>query len=85
MATAAVRAGIIRPMSKLLLLILIGVALYLIITRTRRSPAGSKTTPSRGGTMIRCAHCGLHIPAEEGVVVDDQPYCCEEHRRLGRG
>jgi len=71
-------------MSKLLLLVLIGVALYFIFARAGRSRADGKAAPSRGGNMIRCAHCGLHIPAEEGVVVDGEPYCCDEHRRLGR-
>lgn len=72
-------------MSKLLLLFLIGVALYLIFARSRRSSAHKGPAPTRDGEMVRCKQCGLHFPAEEGVVADGDSYCCEEHRRLGQG
>lgn len=71
-------------MGKLLLLILIGVALYLVFTRIGRSRAAPKSPPVRDGEMVRCAHCGLHVPADEGVAADGRIYCCEEHRRLGQ-
>lgn len=72
-------------MSKLLLLFLIGAALYLIFARTSRASTEKRAAPPRDGNMVRCAHCGLHFPAEEGVVADGTSYCCDEHRRLGQG
>ena len=29
------------------------------------------------------AHCGIHIPRSEALVLGSQAYCCPEHRRLG--
>lgn len=74
-------------MSKLLLLFLVGVALYLIFARSGRSSARKNPAPAPApdGKMIRCKQCGLHFPAEEGVVADGNSYCCDEHRRLGQG
>ena len=35
--------------------------------------------------MVRCAHCGLHLPL--GSAIQDGPrwYCSREHQQLGRG
>jgi uncharacterized protein len=35
--------------------------------------------------MVRCAHCGLHLPV--GSAIQDGPrwYCSREHQRLGGG
>jgi uncharacterized protein len=32
--------------------------------------------------MVRCAHCGLHLPQKEAVIAGDVPYCSEAHRQL---
>lgn len=48
-----------------------------------RPPRGSVTDPQ---VMVRCAHCGVHLPqvdALQGVRGND--YCCAEHRRLLEG
>ena len=44
---------------------------------TRRSPA-----PSAPEDMVRCAHCGLHLPVHEAVASSSAQYCSVEHRRL---
>jgi uncharacterized protein len=35
--------------------------------------------------MVACAHCGLHLPADEAVTSAPAGlhYCSESHRRLG--
>ena len=39
------------------------------------------TTPEN---MVRCAHCGLHLPEGEAVkTVDGYRYCTAAHRDLG--
>ena len=35
-------------------------------------------------TVVRCAHCGLHIPQQEAVQVGDQYYCSKEHSMAHR-
>ena len=33
--------------------------------------------------MLRCEHCGLHVPEHEAVrALNGHVYCCEDHRRL---
>lgn len=63
-----------------LLIIVIAVLLIVWLARRlfRRPPAD---TPPREEDMLRCAHCGLHIPASEAIKgPDGTPYCSEEHR-----
>jgi len=33
--------------------------------------------------MLRCAHCGVHLPAADAVAGRQGSYCSETHRRLG--
>jgi uncharacterized protein len=73
-------------MGKFLLLILLGVVLYLVVTRVKQTPRHEKpAAPPDDATMTRCAYCGLHVPAEESIAAAAKNYCCEEHRRLGQG
>jgi uncharacterized protein len=32
--------------------------------------------------MVRCAHCGLHIPENEAVTMQGRYYCSKEHLKL---
>lgn len=34
--------------------------------------------------MVQCAHCGVHVPSSEALVVRGQSYCCPEHRDADR-
>lgn len=38
--------------------------------------------PEQIGTMVRCQHCGLHIPKQEAIESANLYYCSQEHRRL---
>ncbi len=71
-------------MGKLFLLILFGVAVYLMLKRGQRSTARPPSTPPTAETMIQCAHCRIHVPLSESMTDGNLRYCCEEHRRLGR-
>lgn len=33
--------------------------------------------------MVRCAHCGIHLPRSEAVLNAGETYCGQEHARLG--
>lgn len=37
-----------------------------------------------GEDMVRCAHCGVHLPKSESVLSDGEFFCSDEHRRLHR-
>jgi len=33
--------------------------------------------------MVRCAHCGIHLPRSEALLQGGQTWCSAEHARLG--
>jgi uncharacterized protein len=33
--------------------------------------------------MVRCAHCGIHMPRSEAVLSDGKTWCSPEHAKLG--
>jgi uncharacterized protein len=33
--------------------------------------------------MVRCAHCGIHLPADEALSAGALHYCGPEHRLRG--
>jgi len=39
----------------------------------------------RPAPMVRCRHCGVHLPAADAVRGALGPYCSDEHRRLAEG
>ncbi|KCB34114.1 hypothetical protein L541_0449, partial [Bordetella hinzii CA90 BAL1384] len=33
--------------------------------------------------MVRCAHCGIHLPRSEALLLNGRTWCGQEHARLG--
>jgi uncharacterized protein len=48
--------------------------------KTRRS-APAPTAPE---SMVRCAHCGIHLPRSEAVLQNGLTWCSTEHAALGK-
>jgi uncharacterized protein len=73
-------------MGKLFLFILFGVVVYFMLKRQQRPLSNrSAAPPPVAEPMVQCARCRIHIPLSDSLANGDQRYCCEEHRRLGRG
>jgi len=34
--------------------------------------------------MVRCAHCGVHLPKSESILAGGNFFCCAEHRDVYR-
>ena len=75
----------------LLRLIILGVLIWLaagFIKRLLNPPQQPRTAkrPSARpiGTMVRCDHCGLHLPKEEAIYVDGHYYCSQAHLEAAR-
>jgi uncharacterized protein len=80
---------------KLLFWIIIGlVALTVarIVARSAASrPADAGRPQSRRGAaktppaeqMVRCAHCGIHLPRSEALLLGGHTWCSQDHARLG--
>jgi len=66
-------------------LIIIALVIWLVVRMVRRYLDKSTQSPIDRGTipkkMVRCAHCGLHIPEAEAVRSDAQYYCSLEHSK----
>jgi uncharacterized protein len=59
-----------------LLLLLLAVWIVLTILKQRRSPSSTETM---GGSMVRCAVCGIHLPESEAIASGGRHYCSEAH------
>lgn len=72
-------------MSKLILLLFLGLLAYLIYKGFKRKSPGreSEPGPKEPERMVSCAHCGVHLPESEALEREGRRYCSEEHRRLG--
>jgi uncharacterized protein len=77
--------------AKLLTILVLGILVYLIVSRMRRGgdrevpPPRAPSDRSASGLpedMVRCAVCGVHLPRSESFTSRGQFYCSEEHRRL---
>jgi uncharacterized protein len=70
---------------RLIVLIALVVLAVWLIRRALRRPGSETTTPQVKETdLVRCAHCGMHLPRAEARQTDGLLYCSEEHARLGR-
>ena len=73
-------------MKYLVLLVVLVVAIG--IWRSRRAPDTSREKSTSAPLalpqdMLACAHCGIHIPQAEALMLGNHAYCSAEHRRLG--
>lgn len=70
-------------------LLLLAIVLLLVwLWRSSRHHASSSdqpaspTTPPDPQEMVRCAHCGVHLPHGDAVVGRIGLYCSREHQQL---
>ena len=70
-------------------LILLALAVLVLVWLVRRAlrvrRPGSAPRDGHGGELVRCAHCGVHLPRGEAHPALGRDYCSEEHARLGPG
>lgn len=65
-------------MSRLIFLFAIAAVIYLLLKSYRKAdPAGKQTSAE---DMVRCAHCGVHLPVSESVREGDLYFCSAAHR-----
>jgi uncharacterized protein len=67
-----------------LILIVCGVLLAWWLLKAYRRTLHRKNEPRPPATedMVRCAHCGVHLPRSESRAVDGEFFCSEEHMNL---
>jgi len=79
-------------MGRLLILVVLAVvAVWLIrrvLVQASRARTGEGAQPGKPpvhGELVKCAHCGTHLPLPEARALGDRLYCSDEHARLGPG
>lgn len=43
----------------------------------------SKQDDREAESMVRCAHCGVHLPRSEALLLGNQTWCSQDHAKLG--
>ena len=68
---------------KLILLALGAWLVYRLVKSSgRRIKQEDAPKPETGEDMVRCAHCGVHLPRSESIVSHGVSFCTNEHRQL---
>jgi uncharacterized protein len=69
-------------MGRLLFVFAIVAVVYLLFRSYRKNLSGPDRIVSED--MVRCAHCGVHLPKGESIRAEGKDFCSEEHRDLSR-
>jgi uncharacterized protein len=67
---------------KLIFLLLLIAIVWLVVKnylKPRRPPE-----PRAPEDMVRCLHCGVHLPRSESHSSEGKSFCSQEHLRLHR-
>ncbi|PCR95563.1 hypothetical protein C1X59_10960 [Pseudomonas sp. FW215-R2] len=64
---------------------LIAAAVWL--WRKFKAPAAPTQSPREqdAAPMVRCAHCGVHLPRDRALSLRQQWYCSQAHLEQGPG
>ena len=69
----------------LFILVLLAVSFYIVkLIRNKMDEAPrvlKKDTTTKKNNMVKCLHCGLHIPEEEAIKQGDKTFCSLEHAK----
>lgn len=67
-------------------LILLAFAFWFIyrVLKAYAKSVKQEGAPPPAGTedMVRCSHCGVHLPKSEGILSRGEFFCSDEHRKL---
>lgn len=78
-------------MKYLLVLAVVAVAIWIWRNNRREDIRAAAPRPARPPAvpgpqaMVRCAHCGLHLPAADAVSGRSASYCTVAHRQAAEG
>lgn len=67
-------------MNRLIFLAAIVAVVYLLL-RSFRGRAPHETRPEHQEDMVRCSHCGVHLPKSESILSGGKYFCSDAHRQ----
>jgi uncharacterized protein len=66
--------------ARLIILMLVVIVLLWLLKRLfSGEPEDEKAESAPPENMRQCKYCGVHVPESTIVMVDNEPYCCQEH------
>lgn len=68
-------------MSRLLFFAVIAAIVYWLLKSYRKQLPRDEDVSVQAEDMVRCAHCGVHLPKQESFLASGEYYCSEAHRR----
>ena len=51
--------------------------------RDAQARAARASTPAGSEPMVRCAHCHIHLPRSDALLIDGRTWCSQGHALLG--
>jgi len=75
-------------MKYLVVILVVVVMLWLMLRGGARGraakapPRAADKAPAAEG-MVQCAHCGVHLPRREALLVGEGAFCSDAHRSAG--
>ncbi|MCQ6259868.1 PP0621 family protein [Pseudomonas hefeiensis] len=64
---------------------LIAAAIWLWRKFKSTSAAPNAPRERDAPPMVRCAHCGVHLPRDRALALEQQWYCSQAHLEQGPG
>lgn len=70
-------------MSKIVILVIAFAAAFWLLRGLRKRSGGEAPPPANSAVedMVRCAHCGVHLPRGEAVMSQQRFFCSSQHRQ----
>jgi uncharacterized protein len=74
-------------MMKLLVLLIVVLGAVWLWQRGRRAagPSAADRAARKVLPMVRCHHCGVHVPGGDAIAGRQGAYCSADHRRASEG
>ena len=66
----------------IILLIIVATLLWLLRRLFGGEAEEKRIEPGKSEDMRQCKYCGVHVPESTILLVNDEPYCCQEHAQL---
>ncbi|MDR9753101.1 PP0621 family protein [Pseudomonas sp. SZMC_28357] len=66
-------------------IVLIAAAFWLWRKFKGKAPEARRPGEQDAAPMVRCAHCGVHLPRDRALSLQQQWYCSQAHLEQGPG
>jgi uncharacterized protein len=67
-------------MSRLIFILAVVALVYWLLKSYRTKPTKPDASTA-SEEMVRCVHCGVHLPKSESLWVGGEYFCSDAHRR----